>query len=89
MLYADAYLGEDRLVEAVDFLVKAEADERLDELSQTAAERGDAFLLRLIETARSAEPDPRRWHALAEVAEREGKTAYAETARRIAGLADE
>jgi len=48
---AEAYLEDDRAIEAVAFLLKAEARERLAALREQAVRDGDAFLLREISTA--------------------------------------
>ena len=55
---AEAYLAEDRADEAVAFLVKAGASDRLDALAGEAVESGDLFLLRAIATG--AGPSRRR-----------------------------
>lgn len=79
---ADAYIGEGRPVEAVAFLVKAEAHDRLRELRDAAVADGDAFLVREIATALEEEPAAEAWQAVAAAAEAAGKTLYAEEARR-------
>jgi len=86
--YAELYLAEGRSAEAVDFLVKAGADDRLDALAEEAIAAGDAFLLRLIFGARGLEAGPERWHRLAVAAEERGLDAHAQAARRQATAAD-
>jgi len=86
---ADGYLAEGRTVEAVDFLVKAEAEEALAELRARAVSEGDAFLLRATARARGEMPRREEWEALAEVAERVGKDRYAAEARRQAERGDD
>jgi len=81
---ADAYMADGRVSEAVIFLVKAGADERIDEVMEQAVRDGDAFLLKQIVDASRRECGPERWLALAEVAESAGKQRYAEMARRHA-----
>jgi hypothetical protein len=79
---AEAYVGEGRGIEAVAFLVKADARDRLRELADAAVADGDAFLLREVATALEEEPAADAWQALAAAAETAGKTLYAEEARR-------
>lgn len=86
---ADAYLEEGRQMEAVAFLAKAEADDRLAELAEAAVAQGDAFLLRAVAQARRQEPEPAQWLALADAAERAGLAEYAHTARRQAEVRDD
>lgn len=81
---AEAYLAADRAVEAVAFLKKAGAQERLQALAEAAVEAGDAFLLREVSVALGSDPDARTWEALAARAEAAGKLMYAEEARRQA-----
>ena len=45
---AEAYLAEGRTLEAVDFLRKAEAKDRLAALRAEAVAAGDSFLLRML-----------------------------------------
>lgn len=81
---AEAYLEEGRVGESLFFLVKAEASEKLDELTRAAIEQGDAFLLRQISDIRGIDSSPEDWNRLAEAAETLGKNRYAEVARRYA-----
>jgi hypothetical protein len=81
---AEGYLAEGRVDEAVVFLGKAKADDRLQELADQAVESGDVFLLTEVSKARRQEPAPEVWERLAEAARREGKELYAETAARHA-----
>ena len=86
---AEAYLEEDRAMEAVAFLMKAEARERLASLREQAVREGDAFLLREISAALAEEFDAATWRALAEAARASGKDRYAaEAARQVARLED-
>jgi hypothetical protein len=86
---AEAYLEEDRAIEAVAFLLKAEARERLAALREQAVRDGDAFLLREISTALAEEFDAATWQALAEAARAAGKDRYAaEASRQAARLED-
>jgi CRISPR/Cas system-associated endonuclease Cas1 len=86
---AEAYLEDDRALEAVAFLVKAEARERLAALREQAVREGDAFLLREVSTALEEEADAATWRALAEAAQAAGKELYAaEASRQAARLED-
>ena len=53
---AEAYLAEDRCIEAVDFLRIAGAGEQLAELRERAIADGDAFLLRAVAARRAGRP---------------------------------
>jgi hypothetical protein len=81
---AEAYLAEGRSVEAVDFLRKAGAGERLAALRAEAIAEGDAFLLRRVAEGMAQPPTKEEWGALAEAALRLGKDRYAAEARRQA-----
>lgn len=84
---AEAYLQEGRTWEAIDFLAKADARERLAELRDAGIAEGDAFLLREISRALGEAASPDQWRALADAAERQGKQRYAAEAGRQAGSA--
>lgn len=81
---AEAYLEDGRTLEALDFLQKAEAGERLAELRQQAVAEGDAFLLRAVARSTGETPAASEWTALASAAEAAGKELYAADARRVA-----
>jgi hypothetical protein len=81
---AEAYLAEGRSPEAIAFLVKAGADDRLAALVEETIEAGDAFLLKQIADATGSDPGTERWLTAAERAEAAGKHRYAEMARRHA-----
>jgi hypothetical protein len=86
---AEAYLEEGRAIEAVSFLAKAEARERLAALQEQAVSEGDAFLLREISAALEEEMDAATWRALAEAARAAGKDRYAaEASGQAARLED-
>ena len=74
---AEAYLEQGRAVEAVEFLVKAEASERLAELRRNAIAAGDVFLLRALAEAMEDPPEREEWAALATAAAAAGKDRYA------------
>jgi len=85
---AEAYLAGERAQEAVAFLARAKATDRLEALGQQAVEQGDPFLLREVTSALGREPDAASWRALAEAAAGAGKDRYAGEARRqVARLA--
>jgi len=86
---AEAYLEEGRSVEALEFLRKAGAPERLGELRREAIEAGDAFLLRGVTAAGGAAPTREEWLALADAATAAGKLRYADEARRQAQRGEE
>lgn len=81
---AEAYLAADRVVEAVAFLARASARERLSALRDEAIRSGDAFLVREVCRALDEEPSPEEWQALEEAAAAGGKEFYAAEARRHA-----
>jgi hypothetical protein len=81
---AEAYLEQGRAIEAVDFLRKAGARERLAALHADAVAAGDAFLLRVVANAQGEPPDRATWLALAERADAAGKQRNAADARRQA-----
>ncbi len=86
--YAEAYLAEGLEVDAVAFLVKAEATDQLDALRGRAIEAGDVFLLRTVASETDTPPKPEEWKALAEGAARAGKERYAAEALRHAERGD-
>lgn len=85
---AEAYLERERRIDAVAFLVRAGADERLDALAAEAVEAGDAFLLETMARERRTTPDAETWRALAARAREAGLLEYATSAERHAGAAE-
>jgi hypothetical protein len=85
---AEAYLEQGRSVEAVDFLAKADARDRLGALRGEAIAAGDLFLLRAVAGAAGEPPSAEEWRALAEAAESAGLLRYAADARRQAARAE-
>ncbi len=81
---AEAYLAEGRALEAVDFLRKAGALDRLAALRAEAVAAGDSFLLRIVTTALGEPADRETWRRLAEAAAAAGKELQAADARRQA-----
>ena len=79
---ADAYLAEDRCVEAIDFLKVAAANDRLAELQGRAISDGDAFLLRAVARALGVSPSRDDWQKLEVAARESGRERYAIEARR-------
>ena len=82
---AEAYLAEERVVEALAFLRRAGAGERLGALLAEAIAGGDAFLLREVSIALARSPTSAEWQAVAESARTAGKLRYAEQADRQHG----
>jgi hypothetical protein len=85
---AEDYLAEGRAVEAIAFLAKAGASERLEALAQEAVEAGDFFLLRAVCAAVGRDASGDEWRRLGERAEAAGKLRYAQLARRQTDQAD-
>jgi hypothetical protein len=81
---AEAYLQAGRAWEAIAFLQKAEARDRLVELRTEAEAAGDVFLVRELSRALRDDLDAARWRAVAEAAAAAGKDLYAAQARRLA-----
>ena len=82
---AEAYLEDGRMHEALDFLVKADAQEQIDQLLEQAVESGDTFAVQVISRATDREPDAECWERVARAAEAAGKERYAATAWRQIG----
>ena len=81
---AEAYLEQGRAVEAIDFLAKAEAHDRLAELRREIVASGDVFLLRVLAEVTEEPPEREEWAALAKAAAACGKDRYAAEANRQA-----
>ena len=81
---AEAYLAEGRSWDAMAFLVKANARERLAALREEAVASGDFFLVRELSRALGDEPGAECWRAVAEAAAAAGKERYVFGARRQA-----
>ena len=79
---AEAYLAQERAQEAIVFLARAGATDRLEAVFRLAVEQGDPFLLRETAAALGREPDAATWRALAAAADAAGKDRYAAEARR-------
>jgi len=79
---AQAYLAEERWIEAIDFLKIAGAGEGLAELRSRAIAEGDAFLLRAVANADGRPPTRDDWQKLAAAATANGRERYALEARR-------
>ena len=86
---AEAYLEQGGTFEALDFLRKAGAGERLEALRRQAVEACDAFLLRAVAAQLGVEPTRQEWRSLAEAAEAAGQRAYAAEARRHAEVGED
>ncbi|MDJ0865616.1 MAG: hypothetical protein QNK03_05860 [Myxococcota bacterium] len=81
---AEAYLAEGRGWEAIVFLLKAGASDRLETLRDEAERGGDFFLFRELTRALEDDPPSERWRAVSEAAAAAGKERYAEAAARQA-----
>lgn len=79
---AEGYLEEDRLEEALVFLEKAGATERLVELRASASAAGDAFLLRGAAGAMGETPTRAEWVTTEAAARAAGREQYAAEAQR-------
>jgi hypothetical protein len=85
---ADAYLALDRTWEAIAFLGKAGATDRIAALRDAAIGTGDAFLVRELTRALRDELPAARWRDVVAAAESAGKERYAAQARRLADRAE-
>jgi hypothetical protein len=84
---AESYLADARPFDALTFLSKAGATERLRELLREAAAGGDLFLVREIGALLGEPPSPETWLQVAEAAAAAGKERCAVEARRLAAAA--
>ena len=85
---AEAYLAEDRAWEAIAFLAKADARDRLAAIRDAAVAAGDAFLVREVTRVLRDEVPAERWRAVAQAAAAAGKERYAAQAVRLAERAE-
>ena len=81
---AEAYLAEGRTWDAIAFLGKAGATDRLAALREEAVVAGDTFLVRELSRALRDEVPAVRWRETAAAAESAGKERYAAQARQLA-----
>ena len=81
---AEAYLAEERVWEAIAFLLKADARDRLLALAEDASRAGDAFLVRELSRALGEQPTSEGWSATAKAARAAGKERFAAQAQRLA-----
>jgi hypothetical protein len=79
---AEAYLVDDRVEEALIFLEKAGATERLAELRVSAVAAGDVFLLRSAARLMGESPSRKEWLSVEAAATAAGHELYAADARR-------
>lgn len=82
---AESYLAAGRTFDALAFLAKAGARDRLEALQGEAVAAGDLFVVREIAALLGAEPGTEVWSAVAEAAAAAGKERCAAEARRLAG----
>jgi hypothetical protein len=85
---ADAYLAADRPWEAIAFLAKADASDRLAAIRDAAVEAGDAFLVREVTRVLRDDVPAARWRQVASAAAAAGKERYAAQAERLAERAE-
>ncbi len=85
---AEAYLDEDRPSEAIPFLARAEASDRLAALRDQAVDAGDPFLLRRVCEVLDEEPSADQWRRTAAAARAAGRDVQAQDAERQASLRD-
>ena len=85
---AEAYLADDRVWEAIVFLTKAAANDRLAALRDAAAAAGDTFLVRELTRALRDEFPAARWREVVAAAEATGKDRHAAQARRLVDRAE-
>ncbi|HEX2486619.1 MAG TPA: hypothetical protein VHQ66_15025 [Myxococcota bacterium] len=81
---AEAYLAEGRRFDALAFLAKAGATDRMKAILAEAVAEGDLFLARETASLLGEPPDARTWRELAAAAEAAGRERYAAEARRLA-----
>ena len=86
---AEAYLGEDRRFDALTFLAKAGATDRLRALQDDAVGAGDLFLVREIAVLLGEPPTAETWTRVASAADAAGKERCAAEARRLAAARGE
>jgi hypothetical protein len=88
MRIAEAYVAEGRSWEAIAFLAKAGAQDRLRALRDDAVVAGDTFLVRELTRALRDEVPAARWREVVAAADAAGKDRYAAQARRLADRAE-
>lgn len=84
--WAQRFVEQELLPDAVDFYEKAGAKDQLHELLKVAVVEGDAFLFKRINRCLGREPEQQEWLLLADNAQRRGKDAFAAEASRQAGV---
>lgn len=85
---AEAYLAAGRVWDAIAFLAKGGANDRLAALRDDAIAAGDTFLVRELTRALHDEVPAARWRETAAAAEAAGKDRFAEQARRLSERAE-
>lgn len=85
---AETYLAEGRGWEAIVFLQKAGARDRLAALRDEAVVAGDFFLVRELTRALGDELPAAQWRSTSEAAAAAGKERYAASAHRMAERAE-
>ena len=82
--YGELYQKQGFLSDAIDFFVKAEAKEKLEELLPQVITEGDVFLFTKIYQALKKKPSTSDWERIGEVAFKLGKWQFALKAFRSA-----
>jgi len=85
---AEAYLTEGRVWDAIAFLGKAGANDRLAALREESIVAGDTFLVRELTRALRDELSAARWRETADAAEAAGKERFAAQAKRLCERAE-
>lgn len=85
---AEAYLAAERTWDAIAFLAKAGATDRLVALREHAIATGDTFLVRELVRALRDDLPAARWRDTAEAAAAAGKERFAAQAQRLAERAE-
>jgi hypothetical protein len=83
--HAEAYLEAECDIDALAFLLKAEATDQLQAMRARAIEAGDVFLLRSVASAMDEAPSAEEWKAVSDAAARTGKARYSTQALQQAG----
>ncbi len=85
---ANDHLEADLMYDAIDFLARAGAGDRIVELAEAAAGEGDLFLYLHALKAAQKEPEAQTLKNLADEARRKGWQLFADKAAALAGRAE-
>ncbi len=86
VVWAERFLDQGNLMDAVEFFHKAGETERLLLLARQAKEEGDAFIFGRVYQLLGLKPQPEDWRELAEKARAMEKILYREKALEKAGV---